>query len=109
MARRRSGTVGRAAGGEVSAPRSERGASVVLRVPGARAASDPVSLARVKIGHPGLRSVAGFTNRGQRMTMSKMNSKLVLAGALAACAFGGIALGTAWVTPASSTEASTPA
>ena len=33
--------------------------------------------------------------------MSKMNSKLKLAGALVACAFGGIALGSAWVTPSS--------
>jgi len=33
--------------------------------------------------------------------MSKMNSKLMLAGALVAGAFGGIALGSAWVTPSS--------
>ena len=31
--------------------------------------------------------------------MSKLNSKLVLAGAFVACAVGGIALGSAWVTP----------
>ena len=33
--------------------------------------------------------------------MSKMKSKATLAGALVACAFGGIALGAAWVTPSS--------
>ena len=33
--------------------------------------------------------------------MSKMNSKLMLAGALVACALGGIALGSAWVTASS--------
>jgi hypothetical protein len=35
------------------------------------------------------------------MTMSKMMSKLMLARALVACACGGIALGTTWVTPSS--------
>jgi quercetin dioxygenase-like cupin family protein len=35
------------------------------------------------------------------MTMSKMNSKLKLAGVLVACAFGGIASGSARVTPSS--------
>jgi len=33
--------------------------------------------------------------------MSRMNSKLMLAGALVACAIGGIALGSAWVTASS--------
>ena len=33
--------------------------------------------------------------------MSRMNSKLKLAGALVACAFGGIALGSAWATASS--------
>ena len=32
--------------------------------------------------------------------MKKMKSKLVLAGVFAACAFGGIAIGVAWATPA---------
>ena len=31
--------------------------------------------------------------------MSKMKSKLMLAGVLVACAFGGIAIGVAWATP----------
>jgi quercetin dioxygenase-like cupin family protein len=35
------------------------------------------------------------------MTMSKMKSKVMLAGALVACALGGIALGSAWVTASS--------
>jgi quercetin dioxygenase-like cupin family protein len=34
------------------------------------------------------------------MTMSKMNWKLMLAGIVIACAFGGIAIGVAWATPA---------
>lgn len=33
--------------------------------------------------------------------MSKMNSKLILAGVLVACTFGGIALGSAWATASS--------
>src|SRR5262249_28238164 len=33
------------------------------------------------------------------MTMSKMNWKLVVAGAFVACAFGGFAVGLAWATP----------
>jgi quercetin dioxygenase-like cupin family protein len=35
------------------------------------------------------------------MTMSKLKSKLMLTGALVACACGGIALGATWVTPPS--------
>jgi hypothetical protein len=53
----------------------------------------------VTTGRPGRRAGEADTHCETRMTMSKMMSKMTLAGALVACACGGIAWGATWVTP----------
>jgi hypothetical protein len=67
------------------------GSVVVLQVPGGRAASRTVSVLRLTTGLSGRRAREASINRGRRTIMSKMNSKLELAGVPVACAFDGSA------------------